>query len=216
MNAKIQKGLSNARWLAVILTPDSIKSPWVQRELSSGLIRELEERQVVVLPLLFRDCQLPPFLKDKLYADFRTSYKEGLNTLLNRLSPPIKPDIVFRLMSEDKSQIKSAYSKIPKHDRHRYINYLTRCLNCANVSERKAAIYALWALDSDRVIPTLLAGVADVSQSVRRLAVFLMGETRNPIFKNVIAGLMSDGNPQIRQAARDAFKKLSSLPKSRG
>ena len=208
LTAKIQDGLSSASWLAVVLTPDSIHSAWVQRELNSALIRELEELHVVVLPLLFRDCQVPLFLKDKLYADFRMSYEEGLRMLLARLCPPIKPNIIAALMSEDKPRILNAYTRIPRADQSKYMDYLTRCLANTSVGGRMAPMFALWALNSDRLPSALLAGVADLSQSVRRQAVFLMGESHDAFYSRIISGLMSDGNPAVRQAARDAFKKI--------
>lgn len=61
-------------------------SEWCKKELSAGLIRELEEKRVVVLPLLLEDCQIPIFLRDKLYADFRTNYDEGLRQVLEGIS----------------------------------------------------------------------------------------------------------------------------------
>ena len=41
LNARIQEGISQSTWLAIILTPDSVKSDWVQRELNGALMREL-------------------------------------------------------------------------------------------------------------------------------------------------------------------------------
>src|SRR6266852_9776443 len=68
LNRRIQEGIFNNRWLAVVLSPNSVASPWVERELNAALIEELERRDVFVLPLLHSKCQLPVFLKDKVYA----------------------------------------------------------------------------------------------------------------------------------------------------
>ena len=202
---KIQEGLSAASWLAVVLTPASVRSPWVQRELNSALIQELEERAVVVLPLLFRDCKLPPFLRDKLYADFRTSYGDGLQRLLERLVPPVQPDVVVQLMTEDRVRILSAFSKIPAAKRASYADHLLARLNDPDVAPRRAVLHALWTIDSDSLPTALLAASRDPSSSLRRQAVFVMGETRDGIYRRAVSYLMSDRDPEVRQAARTAL-----------
>lgn len=74
---RIEDALEDASALIVVLSQASVESEWVRRELSAGLIRELEERRVVVLLVLLEDCDIPLFLRDKKYADFRGSYDEG-------------------------------------------------------------------------------------------------------------------------------------------
>lgn len=75
---KIQSAIKTASALIVVLSKASVGSSWCEKELSAGLIRELEEKRVVVLPVLLEDCDIPMFLRDKKYADFRTSFDEGL------------------------------------------------------------------------------------------------------------------------------------------
>ena len=71
---RVQEAISGASALLVILSKTSVASEWCKKELSSGLIRELEEKRVVVLPVLIEDCEIPMFLRDKLYADFRDNF----------------------------------------------------------------------------------------------------------------------------------------------
>lgn len=87
LTSKIGEGIKESGWLAVILSKNSIKSAWVEKELNAGLATELEKRQVYVLPILIEDCEIPIFLKDKLFADFRHNYSNGLSSLLRRLIP---------------------------------------------------------------------------------------------------------------------------------
>ncbi len=72
--------------MLVVLSRASVESEWCKKELSSGLIRELEEKRVVVIPVLIEECEIPPFLRDKLYADFRRNFDEGLRDLLRALA----------------------------------------------------------------------------------------------------------------------------------
>ena len=87
INKKIGEGLKESGWLAVVISNNSIKSSWVEKELNVGLTTELEKKQVFVLPLVIDDCEIPIFLRDKLFADFRTNYSTGLTSLLGRLIP---------------------------------------------------------------------------------------------------------------------------------
>jgi hypothetical protein len=99
LSKKIQAGIIDSSWLAVILSPDSVKSPWVERELSTGLDIELKRQDVFVLPILFRPCEMPPFLRDKVYADFSQDYNHGLDNLLKAISDKCK--IIFESPKEE-------------------------------------------------------------------------------------------------------------------
>ena len=91
ITARIEDAITNASALLVILSNASVESPWCKREINSGLVRELDERRVVVLPVLLQNCPIPLFLRDKIYADFRSNFDEGLRTVLEataRISNP--------------------------------------------------------------------------------------------------------------------------------
>ena len=67
---KIRSGLDQVDYVAVILSPNSISSPWVQREIDVAINQEINGKRVKVLPILYRKCELPGFLLGKFYADF--------------------------------------------------------------------------------------------------------------------------------------------------
>ena len=88
---RIQGALHLTPGLIVVLSKASVESEWCKKELESGLIRELEEKRVVVFPVVKEDCELPLFLRGKLYADFRKSFDDGfraLNEGIARISNP--------------------------------------------------------------------------------------------------------------------------------
>jgi hypothetical protein len=72
---KIRNGLDEVDYVAVILSPSSIASSWVQREVDVAINQEIDGKQVKVLPIMYRHCQLPGFLLGKLYADFTDESK---------------------------------------------------------------------------------------------------------------------------------------------
>lgn len=84
---KIQSAINEASALIVVLSQSSVKSAWCQKELNSGLMRELQaNNKIFILPLLLEECEVPLFLQEKLYADFRGDFDTGLHKLIASLS----------------------------------------------------------------------------------------------------------------------------------
>lgn len=85
--SKIRDAIDEMDYVGVVLSPNSVDSPWVQREVDIAMNQEIEGRRVKVLPLLYCECELPSFLKGKLYADFSSTekYESALTLLLRRL-----------------------------------------------------------------------------------------------------------------------------------
>lgn len=83
---RIEDAITSAGALLIVLSEASVASGWCRRELSAGLVRELEERRVIVLPVLKEACDIPLFLRDKFYADFRSNPDDGLRAVLESLA----------------------------------------------------------------------------------------------------------------------------------
>lgn len=86
LRARIEEAMEQAAAILFVLSPASLQSEWCQRELSAGLVRELDERRVIVLPVLVADCEIPLFLRDKMHADFRTDFDAGLRQVRESLA----------------------------------------------------------------------------------------------------------------------------------
>jgi hypothetical protein len=84
---RVEEGIQHNDFLAIILSPESIASPWVRLELNAAHIRELEDRRVAILPILYKECDVPLRIADRKYADFTSRYAEGLESLLAALAP---------------------------------------------------------------------------------------------------------------------------------
>ena len=96
LTAKIGHAIDRMQYFGVVLSRHSVTSEWVQRELQIATQREFKERKVVVLPLLFESVEVPPFLRDKVYADFTTAerFNETFPKLLAALG--VRPDVPQR------------------------------------------------------------------------------------------------------------------------
>jgi hypothetical protein len=85
LQSKIAQSISHAGYLLVMLSQQSVTSSWVEKELQMGMVRELKDRRVHVLPILMKDCDVPLFLIDKLYADLRSGSQDAQEKVLDTL-----------------------------------------------------------------------------------------------------------------------------------
>ncbi len=89
---RVEEKIEESGALLIMLSKSSVKSEWCKKELTAGLMRELHEKRVVVLPVLLEDCKIPLFLRDKMYADFRTDFNSGLQDILDGIAKVINAD----------------------------------------------------------------------------------------------------------------------------
>ena len=82
--AEIESAVRNSQFAIVILSPDSIVSEWVEREFlfASKLKRK-------IIPLYYRECELPLNYLDLNYIDVRgDNYQKNFNEILSALNQP--------------------------------------------------------------------------------------------------------------------------------
>ncbi len=127
---KIREGIDDVDFVAAILSETSVKSEWVKKELELASNREIEEKKVIVLPILIQNVELPGFLKGKLYGDFIDSEKyEEKFELLRRSLGDDKPraaidkevtDDIINELNAAKELIKNYQSTIFKISKHSF------------------------------------------------------------------------------------------------
>jgi len=84
---KINEGLEAASHLALLLSASSVNKPWVRREFSSALMRQLKNNSVSVLPVRLDDSAIPAVLADIRYADCRANLEAGFEEVLLAIFP---------------------------------------------------------------------------------------------------------------------------------
>lgn len=86
--AKLSSAIEGIDYVAAVISQASVASKWVEHELRLAMTREVESSRVVVLPLLIEDVSIPAYLKDKLYADFRSPelFEHSFHNLLVALA----------------------------------------------------------------------------------------------------------------------------------
>ena len=88
--------IKQSHFMVVILSEASVKSRWVDEELTAAKTREIEGEQVVILPAKLENCEIPTALTAKRYADFTGSWDYGVDEIAraiyghsgNRPTPP--------------------------------------------------------------------------------------------------------------------------------
>lgn len=127
LTQKIASAIWKNEYFVVVLSPHSTNSEWVQKELGVALTREFRERKIRVIPVLLRPCKIPPFLQDKVYADFQHKYRDGLVELLRALGSPRAID-----------RVKTSVPDVPA-DLLVWDNVTSINLTAANVMQTNAA-----------------------------------------------------------------------------
>lgn len=89
-------------YLGVVLSPQSAKSDWVKREVEIALTKEMRGGKTVVLPILYKKCEIPPFLQSKLYADFSipSRFATGIELIRARMLEIPDDDILLKHWEE--------------------------------------------------------------------------------------------------------------------
>ncbi len=100
---KVQEAIKDSDALLVILSKASVDSEWCKKELNSGLIRELDEKRVLVLPVLLEDCEIPLFLREKMYADIRSDFDAGLSSIMSAVARVTKGTVYLKMTLTEKS-----------------------------------------------------------------------------------------------------------------
>ncbi|MCG3117992.1 MAG: hypothetical protein ALAOOOJD_00125 [bacterium] len=93
---KIASGIHDCDYVVVVLSANAVKSQWVEREWQAKYWNEVKGGKVMVIPVLIEDCEIPTLLQTKKYADFRSGYNEGFETLLAALLPAKTRQLAIR------------------------------------------------------------------------------------------------------------------------
>ena len=78
---KVFGAIKQSHFMVVILSDASVKSRWVDEELTAAKTREIEDEQVVILPARLENCEIPTALTPKRYADFTGSWDDGVEEI---------------------------------------------------------------------------------------------------------------------------------------
>lgn len=101
---KISEAIEKAEYVAAVLSHNSVSSTWVQKELAMAMTQEIAGKRVKVLPILLEKCEIPKFLKDKVYADFTNpeEFDSSFSMILKAIGISAHPSHVSKVLKEVK------------------------------------------------------------------------------------------------------------------
>jgi hypothetical protein len=81
---KLAVAIHSARWFIALLTKHSVAKKWVTFELNQAMDREVREERHFILPVVADDCDIPMYLRNKVYVDIRErdQYDKGVAALI--------------------------------------------------------------------------------------------------------------------------------------
>lgn len=79
---KIDEGIRDSEYLAIVISKEALESEWVKTEITAAWQKQVEQKGNFILPIYYRECEIPLILQGIKYADFRTNYDQGLEDLV--------------------------------------------------------------------------------------------------------------------------------------
>lgn len=73
--------IKDASYFIIVLSRDMVQSRFTAEALTPAVLRDIEDSQTIVVPLLYESTATPSSLAGRNYADFTESYPQGLEDL---------------------------------------------------------------------------------------------------------------------------------------
>jgi hypothetical protein len=88
IEAKIESGLRDADALVVVVSENSFKSPWVQREVAAIALQGISKRRRLIYPLRIDKSPIPSYLAEYVVLDLAEDFEAGMQRLKSALHRP--------------------------------------------------------------------------------------------------------------------------------
>jgi hypothetical protein len=85
--SRLELALQESNYIGIVLTPEALKSDWVQFERNIFQSQDPMGARKKILPILLKDCKLPPSLAAISYIDFRnpSDFDDSLSRLVQAI-----------------------------------------------------------------------------------------------------------------------------------
>lgn len=77
----IETGLESTNTFIIVLSPEALERDWVRQELSSAYYQALSGPGKQIIPIMYKKCKLPAFIRTKKWLDFKIPYIKPLEEL---------------------------------------------------------------------------------------------------------------------------------------
>lgn len=80
--SEIKNHIHKSDYVLLFLSPNSLKSKWVFKEIYETLYLEIKQKEVKLIPLVIKKCNIPEAISSRLYIDFAEMKYEAIDKLL--------------------------------------------------------------------------------------------------------------------------------------
>jgi hypothetical protein len=111
----INKAIEESRFIFLIMSPDYFASAWTTQEWNMAMHSEMAENSIRTIPIYYRNCEIPPILQSKQWADFRNpeNYTENFKDLIRQVFLLKKENRVskYKIQNENETVVGSTIEK---------------------------------------------------------------------------------------------------------
>ena len=93
---KIEEGLQTSEYFFAVLSNSSLQSTWCEKEYQKAIECERQNQSPRVIPLVIEDCEIPSYMSDKYYADFRNDYETCVKKIIESIFEPTNKEESWR------------------------------------------------------------------------------------------------------------------------
>ena len=117
---KLNDGVRSVDFLGVLLSPASVSSSWVLKEVEIAGLAHREGKQIKIIPILHKDCEMPECLQDHIHVDFRcrNHFRKALTKLLDAILPEGFHARIIEVVRKAIQAEFAAYKQLPVIDLH--------------------------------------------------------------------------------------------------
>jgi len=85
LHETLAQAMEQSRYVAVAISENFLESDWANSELRQAFAREKREKRTIILPLLCGTSEVPAFIEERVYLDFRKQYYPALVRLSGKI-----------------------------------------------------------------------------------------------------------------------------------
>jgi hypothetical protein len=85
MSKQIKQQIISCDYVLVFLSPNSVKSEWVNREIYETIHQELINEYIKLIPIVLSKCCIPKIIEDRFYIDYTSEAFMKLKDNLSRI-----------------------------------------------------------------------------------------------------------------------------------
>lgn len=83
---RIEEGIGTSKYMLIFLSQASLASEWVKTELKAGLIRDIEDHGIRIMPILLEECEVPILLRERKYYRLGSHFEDCVNEILRSVT----------------------------------------------------------------------------------------------------------------------------------